>query len=92
MNSEREALPLTIKQLRLIVDSLNEYYERQLNKVQPKELKPDEEDIYKGRRIKDRQRLGFIQETLQFVTLCYNIRIGQLNPDVAEAGGIPYDE
>jgi hypothetical protein len=36
-----------------------------------------------------RQHLGFIQETLQYMTLMRNILRGTLNPDVAASGGIP---
>lgn len=90
MNSKREPLPLTIEELKLVVDALQVYYDRHVVKAQPKELKEREIDSYKGKQVKVRQELAFIQQTLQFAMLCYNIRIGKLNPDVAESGGIPY--
>lgn len=82
---ERQNLPLTIKELELIQEALALFHMRYMNKLTPKPLKPGEEDKYEGKKQKERERLGFIQETFQYVTLQYNIWTKKLNADVAKS-------
>lgn len=88
MNSERKELLLTLDEFRLVIESLYDFYAKQVAKAQPKELKEDEEDKYMGRRIKEIHRLAFVQETLQYIITNYNIYADKLNPNVAEAYGL----
>ena len=76
---EREALPVTLKELELIVEALNDYWQKATIKAERFEKKPR----------KLREHLGFIQETLQFTTLVRNIRTGKLNEAVASSIGMP---
>lgn len=83
---ERWELPLTPEQFQIVVLALEVYYEKTHRRILRRTKHyPDEE----GRHKKDSQELANIQECLQFVTLIHNIRTGKLNPDVAEAAGIP---
>lgn len=88
MSFERRELQLTLDEFRLVIDALHEFYDKQVTKAQPKDLKEDEEDTYKGRKIKEIHKLAFVQETLQYITTMYNVYADKVNPNVAAAYGI----
>lgn len=79
-SNEKETVPLTTKELELVVEALNEFYMRTLTRA--------ERLSGHARPKKVSQHLAFIQETLQYVMLVRNIRTGKLNPDVAISGGL----
>src|SRR5215468_11786959 len=86
--NERFPLPVTIDQLALIKDAVEDLYYKMVTKATPKPLKDYEEDHYKGKSKKEVQRLAYVQETLQYIMLVYNIRMNTLNPDVAASKGL----
>lgn len=86
---QREALPVTIEELEIIVSSLEVNYQRLVRKAGRIARHNDEE---KGRSIKETHTLAKIQECLQYVTIVRNIRTNKLNPDVAASGGLTVEK
>jgi len=87
MTEKRDILPLTLDQLKLVVAALNTHYYVNLKETMEKE---DETEL--ARTEETTKELAHIQETLQFVTLIYNLRTKQINEEVARAGGLIIEE
>jgi hypothetical protein len=82
-DSTRDILPVTVKETELIIEGLDILYRRTRSKLNRHHTKHNfKEDAELSSKI------AKVQETLQYVTLIYNIRTNKLNPAVAESGGI----
>jgi outer membrane receptor for monomeric catechols len=85
--TERDILPVTLAQHEIIVDALNTHYAKLVQRTVR-----HEEKTGSSRTRETIKKLAQIQETLQYITLLYNVKTLKLNEDVARSGGLTLDE
>jgi hypothetical protein len=77
-NQKREELPVTLAELKIIVEALDSHHKRSIKKANRHYKKIP-------RPVEASKELGKIQETLQYCTLIMNIRTNKLNEALAES-------
>ena len=87
MEKERHILPVTIQELEVIIEGLKLAFQKVSKKIKREHIKHNFKDD-----VELNTKLALTQETLQYVTLIYNIRVGKLSKVVAEAGGLAVEE